>query len=468
LLNLRVARRRNGQFPTVEGICYIYLNILPSDETMLGRSGYHLLLKVNSIMDMRPASLPFNGPEPGETALFTASFRRLGRCLFACHDPTERSGDVRRAPLKTQSSRISIGKMVARCLSIAPDRARDNHQRFNRRLLFPKGRPADLLVALSLFFLSVETLLAQPVHSSRAFSPESFWYKPLPSDAPIHPNSAGFVREFLRQKKAYYGTVGISTTKYASPVYVAEEKTPRVAVRPWDCQKKGYIDRGLTAQWNSVPIPEYAQPADGTDSEMTVYSPSTNTMWEFWVARKTDGVWEACWGGRMENVSSSSGIWPFPYGTTATGLPFVGGQLSIDELQRGEINHVMGISLVDTERSSVVSWPANRSDGGTNAENASDRIPEGLRFRLDPAVDVNSLKMHPVGKAIARAAQIYGFVVWDKAGAIGLRAENPKSVTLRKLPDPYSAIFNGTASYAILEGFPWDRLQFLPMDYGKP
>jgi hypothetical protein len=76
--------------------------------------------------------------------------------------------------------------------------------------------------------------------------------------------------------------------------------------------------------------------------------------------------------------------------------------------------------------------------------------------------------MHPVGKAIARAAQTYGFVVWDKAGAITLRAENPKSLTARKLPDPFGTIFDGTPQYAILEGFPWDRLQFLPMDYGKP
>jgi hypothetical protein len=35
-------------------------------------------------------------------------------------------------------------------------------------------------------------------------------------------------------------------------------------------------------------------------------------------------------------------------------------------------------------------------------------------------------------------------------------------------PDPYDALFAGTKSYAILDGFPWDRLQFLPMNYGKP
>jgi hypothetical protein len=311
--------------------------------------------------------------------------------------------------------------------------------------------------------------LAQSVQKvpAQVFSPGSFWYKPLPPDTPIHPNSKQFVREFLRQKQSYYGTVGINTVTYASPVYVADETTPRVVVRPLDCQNRGSIDRSLAEQWKSVPIPAYAQPADGTDSEMTVYNPATDTIWEFWIARKNNGAWEACWGGMMDKASRNPGIWPLPYGTTATGLPFLGGQLSIDELMNRKIDHVIGIALVDTEKASVFSWPANRSDG-FNPQNEKDRIPEGIRFRLDPTVDVNGLKMHPVGKAIARAAQTYGFVVWDKAGAITLRAENPKSLTARKLPDPFGTIFDGTPQYAILEGFPWDRLQFLPMDYGKP
>jgi hypothetical protein len=328
-------------------------------------------------------------------------------------------------------------------------------------------------VMRGIFAIAITTpsFLAQaqsvPTVPAQVFSPESFWYRPLPLDAPIHPNSGQFVREFLRQKQSYYRTVSINTVQYASPIYVADETTQGVVVRPWDCQKKGTIDRNLAWQWQSVPIPTYAQPADGTDSEMTVYSPATDTIWEFWVARKIDGAWEACWGGRMQKASRNPGIWPLPYGTTATGLPFLGGQLRIDELINGKIDHVMGIALVDTEKASVISWPANRSDGD-NPQNEKDRIPEGIRFRLDPAVDVDSLKMHPVGKAIARAAQTYGFVVWDRAGAICLRAENPKSVTTRNLPDPFGAIFDGTPAYAILEGFPWDRLQFLPMDYGKP
>lgn len=300
-----------------------------------------------------------------------------------------------------------------------------------------------------------------------SFAPNSFWYNRIPIDAPLHPNSAAFVDDFLRQFNRFYGNVTINTNSYSSPVYFVGSDVAPVSVAQWDCQKRGFHDQQLDQQWRAVPIPPYARPADGTDSEMTIYQPATDTMWEFWRARRVNGRWEACWGGRMLNVSESDGIWPPHYGATATGLPFVGGQITVDELSRGAINHVIGIALVETESANIYSWPANRSDG-YNPSDLPNRIPEGLRFRLDATIDVNAQKIHPVAKIIARAAQTYGFVVWDKAGALSLRAENPKRFTAVGLPDPYPAIWNGTPPYEILTGFPWEKLQFLPMNYGRP
>jgi hypothetical protein len=78
------------------------------------------------------------------------------------------------------------------------------------------------------------------------------------------------------------------------------------------------------------------------------------------------------------------------------------------------------------------------------------------------------LNISPVAKIIAKAGQTYGFVVWDKAGSISLRFENPLAYTLVGQGDPYAAILGGTPAYSVLKGIPWDRLQFLPMNYGKP
>jgi hypothetical protein len=310
-------------------------------------------------------------------------------------------------------------------------------------------------------------LARRSVATDAIFAPTSFWYQPIPKTASLHPNSRAYVTEFLRQKAAYYGTVSVGANTYASPVYVAPAGAATRAVKVWDCQNKGNSSPELARQWAQVPIPDNARASSGTDGEMTILQPSTDTIWEFWQMKKNGAGWQACWGGRMTNISKTNGIWPHPYGTTATGLPFLGGQVTAEELARGEIRHVIGISLVDLEKASVFSWPATRSDGA-NPDNAPNRIPAGTRFRLDPAVDVDALHMSAAGKVIARAAQIYGFVVWDRSGSLGIRAQNPRSYIAQGQPDPYPTLFNGKAEWAVLEGFPWGKLQFLPKDYGKP
>jgi len=299
------------------------------------------------------------------------------------------------------------------------------------------------------------------------FAPTSFWYTPIPASAPLHSNSANYVKEFLRQKAAYYNTVNVNTRDYTSTVFIAQSGAATVKVTPWDCQKKGFTDSGLAQQFAAVPVPSNAVPSKGSDAEMTVYQPSTRTLWEFWQARKVDGRWQACWGGRIVNTAANGGVFSGTYGVAATSLSFMGGQITAEELKRGEIKHAIGISLVDLEKSSIFSWPANRSDGW-NPYNAINRIPEGTRFRLNPAVNVDALPMTRAGKIIAKAAQKYGFVVWDRAGALSIRARNSYSYMAAGQPDPYPALFDGKPGYSVLNGFPWDKLQFLPKHYGRP
>lgn len=318
-----------------------------------------------------------------------------------------------------------------------------------------------------LFLLSTLVLTMSAAHAdvrNKVFLSTSFWYKPIPTYVGLHSNSYNYVQEFLRQKKSYYGTVNINTTYYTSPIYYSTWSTPKVTVREWDCQKKGYKDATLKTAWASVPIPTNALPSKGSDAEMTVYDAPTDTLYEFWRMRKTYGVWEACWGGRIKGAHSNSGVFPNYYGTTATSLPFIGGQITAAELTAGVINHAIGISLVDAERRTIFSWPAQRSDG-VNPYYAKNRIPEGARFRLDPAVNVEALPMSRAGKIIAKAAQKYGFVVWDRAGALSIRAQNSLSYTQVGKTNPYPALFNYKPSYEVLNGFPWGRLQFLPMNY---
>lgn len=297
------------------------------------------------------------------------------------------------------------------------------------------------------------------------FAVDSFWYAPIPTTIALHPRSDKLVAAFQCQKKlGQDDLVGINTDSYASPVYIADKDVPTFKVDVERCLPMNWADYdSLAKQFQAVPIPKGAMPADGSDSEMTIYQPSTDTMWEFWRLKKVNADmpnegWRAVWGGRMNGVSKGSGIWPKPFGATATGLPFAGGQITAEELESGEIRHVIGIALVQAGEGFM--WPANRSDG--EGCDCADCIPEGSRFRLDPKVDVDSLNMHPVGKMIAKAAQRYGFVVWDKSATTSLRAKNSKSYTLKGKPDPYPALFSPKDQWSALDGFPWDRIQFLP------
>ena len=60
---------------------------------------------------------------------------------------------------------------------------------------------------------------------------------------------------------------------------------------------------------NQVPIPADARPAAGTDSQITIYQPSTDRLWEYWHFRREPDGWHARWGGAIDDVSNSPGYY---------------------------------------------------------------------------------------------------------------------------------------------------------------
>ncbi|MDQ1540502.1 MAG: hypothetical protein QOH29_1228, partial [Actinomycetota bacterium] len=131
----------------------------------------------------------------------------------------------------------------------------------------------------------------------------------------------------------------------------------------------------------------------------------------------------------------------------------------------GSIDHALALAIVDAAPWRIVSWPAQRSDGSSGS---SSPIAEGTRFRLDPSVDVDRLNLTPVAKMIAKAAQQYGFIVTDKAGAVSVIGESGAGVQAATGVNPWTAIIGKTPSYLVMRNFPWDKLEALPRNYGKP
>jgi hypothetical protein len=191
---------------------------------------------------------------------------------------------------------------------------------------------------------------------------------------------------------------------------------------------------------------------------MVVWQPATDTLWEFWQMRRTADGWHAVWGGRMSHVSSSPGYYRDNPGWSAgaTGLSWLGGLIRISELRAGHIDHALAIAIPRT-RASWYAWPAMSTDGNVDDPNA---IPEGTHFRLDPNLDIDALRLPPVTRMIAKAAQRYGMVVRDRGGAIAFYGEDPTPTGT----DPYEGsggFYGGMWPDRLLADFPWSRLQVL-------
>lgn len=284
----------------------------------------------------------------------------------------------------------------------------------------------------------------------RPFAASSFWNAPLQASAALDPLSADYNAELRRQLTQWLPW--INTTEYSSPVYTVPAGQPTVRV------KLENNSDALQAAWEQVPIPPNAQPARGTDHTMIVLQPSTDTMWEFWLTEKRADGWHATWGGRMQHVSTSPGYYTDPptWGATATSIPMLGGLVRLDELRAGHIDHALALAIPEA-RSGVYSWPAQRTDGRLNSPTA---IPEGTRFRIDPTLDLSSIRMAPTVRMLAEAAQRYGMVVRDTSGSITFYAEDPTPTGT----DPFTGAtgyFQGQYPSELLAQFPWQHLQAL-------
>lgn len=305
------------------------------------------------------------------------------------------------------------------------------------------GLIATTFIAVLALTVLSPVWLEQSKAAVSSFPSYSFWNSPVPAYTALHPNSAQLVAN-VTQQASQFGTSFNNTS--SSPVYEVPSDTPLVTVVPWDCGAGARPD--LASQWQNVPLPFFAVPG-GTNAQMTIYQSSTSTVWEFGHMRNVAGQWQACTGGKLS--TASNGVFSAPYGVSSSGLALLGGQLTPEELRSGYIDHVVGLALPQTN--SFVS-PATQSAGGTSGAPAL-----GMRLRLDPSVNINTLGLNASGLAIARAAQTYGFIIWNTSSTVSVFGNNPVAQTSRGIPNPYGNVPGYTAALA---GFPWDKLQALP------
>jgi hypothetical protein len=295
----------------------------------------------------------------------------------------------------------------------------------------------------------------------RLFSDESVFNETLPASAPTAADSAQLVSAFQAQVSKYYGHVVINTTEWSSPVYVVAANAPTVALvgESSICARPEGVFSGFQAQIEAVPMPTTALPAAGTDKEVIVWQPSTGHLWELWRVLKESGRWTACWGGEIADAYTSDGILPAPFGAGASGLSLLGGQIHLEDLEHGAINHALEVLLPDTASGFV--WPADRTDGSSSD---ADAIPEGTHFRLSPSVNLASLHLSTPALEIATAIQRYGMLVGDTAGSVTLSAQDPTPLMAEGKPNPYNSLL-GSDVDDVLDAVPWSDLEAISPSY---
>jgi hypothetical protein len=340
-------------------------------------------------------------------------------------------------------------------------------------------------------------------------APDSIWDTPLPADTPVNVNQPDYLNVIEDNEcgidPAVPGTApnctpninnqNLNITEWSAPLYVVPADQTKYTMtdncgRPTDF---------LNVIPGGVPIPSDAQGSAGSDGEIIIYQPSTNSDWEFWQFKGSASAgFSACWGGEMDNVSTSNGVFPDGYSADATSLSELGANVRIDELQAGVIDHAIGLEIGDDSSGNLsssvdpanvsdpnssnpgVSLPATHGDGGSSNP---DAIPEGTRLRLPANLNLSQYDLTPIAKAIAVAAQTYGFIVNDSSPTptLTMRLGDPLSYTNAGLPDPYTSgvgvggvndgnhgLLDGGAQNAVMANFPWNQLQAMPYDYGEP
>jgi hypothetical protein len=252
----------------------------------------------------------------------------------------------------------------------------------------------------------------------------------------------------------------INTTKFSVPVYTVPAGQPTVAVKLEDHSP----EPALSSAWAAVPLPPTATPAAGTDGTLVLWQPSTNRLWEFHRLVHDAGGWHATWGGAMQDVSANQGVfgtgaWPGAepwWGASASSLSLVGGLISLEDLERGQINHALDIAIPNV-RAGVYSSPAQRDDGKSTDPLA---LPEGAHLRLNPNLNLAALHLPRLTLMLAEAAQRYGIFVSDWSSVVEFYAQDPTPTGT----DPYTGptgYFEGKYPNQILASFPWSQLQLL-------
>ena len=251
----------------------------------------------------------------------------------------------------------------------------------------------------------------------RPFAPDSPWNAPIAADAAAAPDSAAMISRL----GAAAGPLTASVRKWTIPLFVIDAAACRpVSLPTRDEQFHPSVDPDGDGR-AEAPLPPEAWPDPGRDAHLLLVDPALGKAWDISRVRPETG-------GKPESVSRLY-IWdlagpgfdaPFDgpawwtAGATASGLPLLGGLVTLAEFKAGAVNHALLCALPTTRKSSVPGGPLELCPPASRTDDQAigpDAIPMGARLQLDPKLDLTQFRFTPHVLALAKAMQRYGLIV---------------------------------------------------------
>lgn len=209
------------------------------------------------------------------------------------------------------------------------------------------------------------------------------------------------------------GAIRPGYPEWSMPIYriTSTEQTPLVTI------VNEYS--GRVEEW---PIPLDAQPASADDRHMGVIDFGAGLTYEMWDARwQSNGTILA--GGMVSFPLDGPGISANPnQRVTAAGFAVSAGMVIREDLEGQNLDHlVIAHALTITLPRDIIApeeFIAPAVGGEVAGTNRTDGIPMGTRFALPQHVDIDALPgLHPLSRAVLRAARDYGVYVNDSSTA---------------------------------------------------
>ena len=162
-------------------------------------------------------------------------------------------------------------------------------------------------------------------------------------------------------------------------------------------------------------LPEGALPPVGADGHMAVRQPTSGVLETYATIVLSDGTIVAL----SYSVTDPTGLGDgWQRGQTASMLPSYAGAILDEEIAAG-IQHAMAITVPPELLTPAIAYPAYAfdRDAATNSYPYSGTLPMGARLALPRNLNLDTLGLATkAGRAIAVAAQKYGFIIADRGG----------------------------------------------------